>query len=203
MYTHHVLFTLFSDVESHTLSKHTSVNPALATTYDTTNKQLKNTPRSNTCNIKNCKICSHIICGTDLIHNGKTYHPNATMTCRSTNLIYVIKCNKCDQIYVGQTTSFRSRFWNHKHRIYKNHNNSVANHFNSPRHTFEDFKIFLLEQINENQHETIRHQLEQRESMWIDTLDSHNKGLNTTPGYPLGNPGTNTISKYLKPLSWL
>ena len=58
----------------------------------------------STCNDRRCATCEYIISGNEIIlKDGKRIYANANMTCKSANLIYCIKCAKCEEIYIGQT----------------------------------------------------------------------------------------------------
>ena len=136
---------------------------------------------SKPCGSRRCKICPHVIHSSHLTHNGKTYHPNETMTCSSTNLIYILKCDICQAIYVGQTTQFRQRFWNHKNRITHKHNTALSNHFNQIGHTLHNLKIFFLERINPQLGTNTNTLLLRGEAYWINELNTFQNGLNMAP----------------------
>ena len=48
---------------------------------------------------------------------GKVYYIKGEMNCESTNIIYLIKCMKCLEQYVGCAIKFKSRFRIHKSNI--------------------------------------------------------------------------------------
>ena len=75
--------------------------------------------------------------------------------CKAKNCIYILKCFKCDCIYIGQTNNFYKRLNNHLStiknydKIMNNFNNNrcieVAKHFNESFHNFHnDFKFFIF-----------------------------------------------------------
>jgi hypothetical protein len=50
-----------------------------------------------------CQLCPDIIEGESFTFKGnnKRCFPNANMTCDTKNVIYVLVCNGCDEIYLG------------------------------------------------------------------------------------------------------
>ena len=151
---------------------------------------------STPCRSSHCKICPHVIKAKSFHHNNETIRPNKTINCHSKNTIYLLTCSKCPTIYIGQSINFRHRFWNHKNRIQAQKKTTpLIKHFNSPHHSFQDLKIFFLEEIptENNNPQEIKNKLDQRESFWIQKLKSYQKGLNAKPG-----PTSPTPYKQLK-----
>ena len=73
------------------------------------------------CNDKKCDLCNYIIEGSTFhfIENNYTFKVNSNMNCNVLNCIYVLKCNGCQQLYIGETSNFRLRGNLHKsHMIY-------------------------------------------------------------------------------------
>jgi len=64
-------------------------------------------------------------------HSQQVFPINKYITCQSTNLIYLMECNTCNQSYVGYTTSnLPKRFSNHKSHIKKGIRSCrLVNHF--------------------------------------------------------------------------
>ena len=112
--------------------------------------QLKETHRGNSrCRQPHCKTCAHMKLGITF-HNtttGEKVRVKATADCRTSNVIYLIKCKKCSVQYVRETenilcvrrTGHRSDI-NH-HRIEK----AVARHFNLSDHSMVDLGISQTE----------------------------------------------------------
>ena len=70
------------------------------------------------CNDSRCATCPYIYVGEGMeIPNGQKLFANANMTCKSRNLIYCIKCNGCQQIYIGQTGNLNERVRIHRQQI--------------------------------------------------------------------------------------
>ncbi|CAC5388550.1 unnamed protein product [Mytilus coruscus] len=56
------------------------------------------------CRDSRCGACPYIHVGKRMyIPNGVSLFTNEDITCKSENLIYCIKCNGCQEIYIGQT----------------------------------------------------------------------------------------------------
>ena len=71
------------------------------------------------CNEPKCGTCTHISTGTCIkTKSGKTLLPNATMNCKSKNLMFCITCPGCGENYVGQTSlPLRERVTLHRQHI--------------------------------------------------------------------------------------
>ena len=72
------------------------------------------------------------------------------MTCKSTNLIYMIQCKRCKKQYIGETKrTLRERFTEHKQATnnpsHTNASAAVPTHFNLPDHSIEDMRLIPLE----------------------------------------------------------
>ena len=95
-----------------------------------------------------CQICNIIdtrpslkIPGTNITVWPDNYY------CNSSNVIYLIKCKKCDSgNYIGETsTFFRLRMNNHKKSIRDNNKGlPVDRHFNKPDHPICDLECVIL-----------------------------------------------------------
>lgn len=74
------------------------------------------------CGETRCQACSIIITGTEINFyvNGqnKTFNITSNMNCQSKNIIYMIRCTGCHEIYLGQTGDmFRNRMTVHRQQI--------------------------------------------------------------------------------------
>jgi predicted GIY-YIG superfamily endonuclease len=87
-------------------------------------------------------------------------------------LIYLITCKRCQQQYVGKTTtSLYTRFTGHKSdiKLYKTPKGKqlpIGKHFNTHNHTIDDMSIIGIESIRRKENAIILH----RESFWIKKL---------------------------------
>ena len=108
-----------------------------------------------------------------------TYPINQTVTCTTTNVIYVIQCSYCNIQYVGESgNTVQERMRNHRSTI-KNHlkhlDKPVASHFSLPNHSINHLQVTIIETLGKQS--KFRRQL--REQFWIKTLDTFQpNGLN-------------------------
>lgn len=133
---------------------------------------------SKKCTSNKCKSCHHINEGsTFCCHNtGRKFNLKHNITCKSTNLIYLVTCRKCRKQYVGQTSrTLAERIANHLSCIRTNKSNPISIHFNMPDHSVKDFSIQGIELINSKTN--ISEILNNKEAYWQDTLQTI---------YPLG-----------------
>jgi hypothetical protein len=127
-----------------------------------------------------CKCCLNI---SDLSHltifKNHTLTTTNTLTCNTSNIIYLIHCNKCYVNYVGQTKrSLKDRFNNHRSDIKHNKQTAISLHFNLPQHNLTNLEIMPLEQLTSN-NDNDRLKLEK---FWISHLHTiYPLGLNYYP----------------------
>ena len=128
-------------------------------------------PRCNTCaQMKTCT--SFISSGTN-----ERFRANVDATCKTSNVVYLIECARCRKQFVGETENpLHIRMNDHRSDYYRKLlDKSIADHFNTIGHTFEDLTIIVIEQLGSAP--TKRRKL--RESFWIPTLQSvATQGLN-------------------------
>lgn len=127
------------------------------------------------CDRRRCQCCL-------MIHN-TSYHEAGDseygicgkIDCQTSDIIYVIKCKKCKQCYVGETErTLAERLTNHLSDINTYKNTAVAEHFNEicwPEK--ENLTIYAIEKIPDRglKHKTKALRL-QREAFWISELDT-------------------------------
>ena len=71
------------------------------------------------------------------------------LTCKSTNLIYMIECKRCKKQYIEETKrTLRERFTEHRQATnnpsHANASAAVPTHFNLPDHSIEDMTLIPL-----------------------------------------------------------
>jgi GIY-YIG catalytic domain len=132
--------------------------------------------------------CSHPLCKScinfkDLSHlpifNNHKINTTNTLSCNSSNIIYLIHCNKCFLNYVGQTSRMlKERLNNHRSDIKNNKPTAISIHFNSPQHNISNLEIMPIQQlITNNDAERL-----EIEKLWIKHLHTiYPKGLNYYP----------------------
>ena len=144
----------------------TSHTIPLRTTNSLTN--LTNTSSSaNACKNKRCRYCPHLDKSGQITSttSGELFSCKTNISCRSSNLIYSITCQKCNKQYVGQTKrKLGARFQGHFYKIKSaqeflaksSQNNAtkfckdaVGLHFSKPDHRgTPDLKIQVLDFIH-------------------------------------------------------
>ena len=120
---------------------------------------------------KKCIICKDHLQQTDTFTSDTThatYTIKQHLTCDSSNIIYLLFCEKCKQAqYIGETkNTLKTRFYMHRNHIKQNTGTLVTHHFNQPSHTITNMKCIIIEQIHGASH-TVR---QTREKKWMDRL---------------------------------
>ena len=128
------------------------------------------------CTNRKCQLCPHLNKSESFIcHTTNEIFPcKYNITCKSTNLIYLISCNTCHKQYVGQTkNSLAQRFYSHFYNIrHKKQNDAVGLHFSRPDHKCtRDITINVLDFIHLSPHTDRALSLRlQIEKSWIHKL---------------------------------
>ena len=133
------------------------------------------------CTSNRCKACSYIIESNTFksSKNNRSFAIKYKLGCKSSNIIYLIICKKCNLQYVGETgRPFSERINNHLSCIRtKKMSSPIGLHFNHADHTIHDFSIMAIEQFRNNQHCTKERQ--SKEKTWQNILQTaHPFGLN-------------------------
>lgn len=106
-------------------------------------------PGTRPCSMERCLVCKHI--DPDSLVSGPKgrFEVKRSFSCCSTNIVYVIRCNKCNLIYVGETKrSLSDRMKEHLRDIRNSEQKPVARHFNSPGHDSCCFKCQAIWQCH-------------------------------------------------------
>lgn len=121
------------------------------------------------CGKKNC-VCCGFMSGKDTIFesNNIRAHRGAEGTnCDTSNVIYIIECNKCKRQnqYVGQTRRpLRERLSGHRAAYLQHKNMPIYRHFWKPGHSLQNMKVTVLEKVKEGE------DIEERERDWMRKL---------------------------------
>ena len=174
---------------SNTLALSSSLNlssPSSNSSVPTNNSQPLSSlppPGCHPCQRANCGICkTHLIPGDTITSTvtGHTHKIRQHIHCNTSNLIYVITCNKCKKQYTGQTSNkLRIRINNHKSAIRRQGTEeSVGLHFQSEGHSVNDLRVQVVELIPPGPDQKRR--LDRAESFWMRRLQTHSLtgGLN-------------------------
>ena len=126
----------------------------------TASKGDENEPEQDTvrrCHAPRCKCCQHVQESNDFEINGKKHQVRRGGDCKSDNLIYGIRCRKCQTWYIGESSlKLRDRVNGHRasiKRIQKGEtlnaqmtDTGAADHFSKKDHDFErDAEFHILE----------------------------------------------------------
>ena len=142
-------------------------------------------PNTNACKARNCRCCKSL--NSDNFFSSSTtgtrfvFNHEGWFSCKSSHIIYLITCEKCDSQYVGQSKqALHQRLNSHRHSIVKNKLNTyLCQHFNSMGHSFNDVRIQIIDSIDSSifEKEEAALLLNQLEDFYIKTLNTL---------YPLG-----------------
>ena len=105
----------------------------------------------SSCNKTKCITCKYAAIESCCIQSDSFTLPVlANSSCDSTNCIYVIKCEKCNKFYIGQTNNMKKRLSTHlssirKFSLVKENVMEVAEHFNLKDHDYtKDLKFWII-----------------------------------------------------------
>ena len=139
------------------------------------------------------KCCTHMV-NTDVFTDKsgrKKFKIRQRTGCRSKNAIYLAWCDKCAAglQYVGKLEAQQAnrRINKHRHDVKREDSIAIDQHFRTPGHSFDDFRIIVIEEIGDNTmtKEQIRHTLLRREDFWIKTLGTlEPQGFNERLNFP-------------------
>ena len=141
-------------------------------------------PTITPCHHSRCVTCRyHLVCNSTFQsthpRNRTIYRIRHSMTCTSSNIIYLITCAKCNKQYVGCTTQqLNIRINHHRTNIFNRRCIHISQHFNLPGHLInQHLKVQPIDSA-ENTKELYR--LERFWILTLRTLSPH--GLNIHPG---------------------
>ena len=114
---------------------------------------------SHKCGANRCKCCQNLVETKTFMINGKQHVTMNGGTCKSSNLIYGVRCKKCDSWYLGETgMRLHERLNQHRHSIGKfrrgesvdkSNDTGLSEHFAVEGHSFEeDAALHILEAGN-------------------------------------------------------
>ena len=116
-------------------------------------------PGNFPCGAPRCKTC-HVICGEPLVVGPTgSFEIRHSFNCKSSNVIYVIHCTRCDRSYVGETSRPLHRRKNDHWsdiKCKRTEKNEVAEHFCSGQHNLvDDFSIRAVLRVDDTHERTI------------------------------------------------
>ena len=131
------------------------------------NKIFKNKDgMSSRCPTDKCAICAITV--NEEIPEIKKIQKE--VNCHTTNVVYGIKCRKCNKIvYVGETErTVAERIKEHLADVRHGREKAVSFHFNSADHEIDDLNLIIIEKCRE----ISRFYRKTREVYWIETLNT-------------------------------
>ena len=140
------------------------------------------------------QCCTHVV-NTSVFTDGsgrKRFKIRQKTGCRSTNAIYLAWCDRCNdgKQYVGKVEKQQTNRRINKHRFDSKKADSIKidQHFRSANHTFDDFRIIVIEEIEQQKtmtKEQIRTALLRREDFWVKQLGTlEPRGYNEKLNFP-------------------
>lgn len=152
---------------------------------------------------RNCSMCKYTTDNLAVFHSNqfkKNFGIKHSLDCKSSNVIYLISCLKCQKQYVGETMQcLNSRFYKHSSDIRLNRDSPVGQHFSSQGHDINDLTISAIEQVGDQGNDELNKMKRlEREKFWIGKLGTqtpHGLNLYNTPSdkiLPLVIPHTPT-----------
>jgi hypothetical protein len=133
------------------------------------------------CGQRNCKTCKIHALDCNKIHStthNKDFFLNHSISCNSSNLVYLITCQRCYMQYVGETSrTLRDRLNDHRSAIKLHKNTPIGVHFNDGNHSVLDLKIVGIELVTPGNNSNGMRKI--REKAWQKQLGTvHPLGLN-------------------------
>ena len=125
-----------------------------------------------------CLTCPYVQLGQVVKSSASNYRHEIQLQvdCQTSNLIYCLTCNKCQEQYIGETEKTLSvRFRQHRGYVRnKEVDKSSGEHFNKPGHQMADMRIVILEKLKSS--DAILRKT--RESYYIQRFNTKYKGMN-------------------------
>ena len=109
------------------------------------------------CGSGRCKCCPHLQETNKFSIKGREHEVRCGRSCKSTNIIYGVKCARCEQWYVGETCmKLHERLNQHRYStnklkrggsLDKSNDTGLAEHFAQEDHDFEaDLELYRVSQ---------------------------------------------------------
>ena len=100
---------------------------------------------------KECPACPFINVGREIKQEKFTWKINTAANCETTNIVYLIQCNKegCKEQYIGETSrSPKDRLVEHRDYVKSIFpTQATGQHFNKSGHTLSNMTITILEKV--------------------------------------------------------
>ena len=127
---------------------------------------------------KYCLGCPFIMEAKEVIGNNFTWNILKPYNCDTSNIVYMVSCNKeyCREQYIGESDrNFRTRILEHIGYVRnKNIKKATGFHFSQPGHTLQNMKVTVLEQVKKRN----KMYRKERERFHINKFNTFYKGMN-------------------------
>ena len=130
-----------------------------------------------------CKLCAFSPHGVTRKHTckitGESYDINSPINCKTSGVIYRIRCNKCPNfIYIGETgRPLKQRFSEHyRDAANKDRTKPCGKHFSLPGHSEVNMSAIGIENVLPKEDNLLR---KKRENHWINLYQSVIFGANS------------------------
>ena len=130
------------------------------------------------CNSKKCLCCNHLRPTNSFTSttNNRTFNIYHNSDCKSSKVIYLLECTRCNIQYVGKSEwPLHIRVNNYRHRIRSTNPSNlipIEEHFRLPNHSFKDDAKFTIIERLESATLDATCILERHENMWISLLQT-------------------------------
>ena len=130
------------------------------------------------CTNVSCLTCPYSIPGKLIKSSASDFkiEVNASVNCKSRNIIYLLTCKHCGDQYVGETDrEANKRLIDHRGYVNRNDESKATGfHFNLPGHSVSDIQFQIIEKVFNNN----PWYRKEREKMYINKFCSKLKGIN-------------------------
>ena len=139
------LRTIFSDRPTVAFRRKKNLTNLLCKN-DVREKKIDPREQSKTCNCQVCKIMSKSDSVTNP-KNGLSLKLRPGGNCKSTGIVYAVKCRKCNLIYVGHSgNDMCDRYGKHKYDIKKRPDqNELATHCHQNHDLSKDLEVYIVD----------------------------------------------------------
>ena len=127
---------------------------------------------------KQCAACPFINKRKFISGKSIKWKLNKQMDCNTSNIVYIIECDKCNERYIGETKrKMKERLDEHRRDIRNETKNAIGDHFNLPGHSEANINITSIEKVKSND----TNYRKEREQFFIRLFNTFYKGLNRSP----------------------
>ena len=127
---------------------------------------------------KQCAACPFINKRKFISNKNMKWKLNKQMDCNTSNIVYMIECNKCNERYIGETKrKLKERLDEHRKYVRNDVQNATGEHFNKPGHSESNMNITAIEKVKVND----PNYRKEREQFYIRLFNTFYNGLNRSP----------------------